>query len=53
MVVVDYIYDESMDYHMINAYDRLVARFKDIGYVGLAAGSSILAYSQIKVYLVL
>ena len=38
MVVADYVYDESMDYYFVDAYDRIILRFKSIGYLGLGAG---------------
>ena len=38
MIVADYISDESMEYYLIDAYDRILFRFKNIGYLGLGAG---------------
>ena len=38
MVVADYVYDENMDYYFVDAYDRIILRFKNIGYLGLGAG---------------
>ena len=42
MIVADYLFDENIDYYMIDAYDRIVFRFRNIGYLGLGAGMSFL-----------